>query len=129
MGKIVLCARRAGMAGTVQDVLTHHLRCFGKADLPGIMADYATDARIFTPDGIVRGSEAIRGFFAKVFEDHVKPGLDFHMVCQEVDGDTAYIVWSADTPDNRIELATDTFIVKDGRIVTQTFAAKISPRQ
>ena len=117
------------MGTTVEDVLTHHLRCFGKADLPGIMADYAADARIFTPDGIVRGSEAIRGFFAKVFEDHVKPGLDFHMIRQEVDGDTAYIVWRADTPASRIELATDTFIVKDGRIVTQTFAAKISPRE
>jgi ketosteroid isomerase-like protein len=117
------------MAGIVQDLLTHHLRCFGKADIPGIMTDYATDARIFTPDGIVRGSEAIREFFAKVFEEHVKPGLDFHMIRQEVDGDTAYIVWRAETPVNRIELATDTFIVKDGRIVTQTFAAKISPRQ
>src|SRR6516162_5404444 len=80
----------ARMGTTVEDVLTHHLRCFGKADLPGIVADYAADARIFTPDGIVRGSEAIRGFFAKVFEDHVKPGLDFHMIRQEVDGDTAY---------------------------------------
>ena len=117
------------MGNTTETVLTHHLRCFGKGDVDGIMADYAADARIFTPDGLVRGSAAIRAFFAKVFEEFVKPGLDFHMLKQEVDGDTAYIVWRGDTPASRIELATDTFIVNDGRIVTQTFAAKISPRQ
>src|SRR5262249_47388024 len=117
------------MATTTLDVLTHHLRCFGRADLTGTMADYAPEARIFTPDGLVRGSEAIRGFFARVFEEIVKPGMDFQMLRQEVDGDTAYIVWKADTATGRIELATDTFIVKDGRIVTQTFAAKISPKQ
>jgi hypothetical protein len=51
------------------------------------------------------------------------------MLRQEVDGDTAYIVWTAETADNRFELATDTFIVRDGKIVTQTFAGKISPKQ
>ena len=116
------------MGNTTQDVLTRHLRCFGKADLDGIMADYAADARIFTPDGVIRGSAAIRPFFARVFEELVKPGPDFHMLREEVDGDTAYIVWKAETPASKIELATDTFIVKDGRIVTQTFAAKVSPR-
>jgi hypothetical protein len=44
-------------------------------------------------------------------------------------GDTAYIVWKAETADNRFELGTDTFIVRDGKIVTQTFAGKISPKQ
>ena len=117
------------MATTTQDVLTHHLRCFGKGDLAGIMADYAADSRIFTPDGLVRGSEAIRDFFAGIFREFVAPGLDFEMLRQEVDGDTAYIVWKAETPDHRIELATDTFIVKEGRIVTQTFAGKISPKR
>ena len=48
---------------------------------------------------------------------------------QEVDGNTAYIVWKAETADNRFELGTDTFIVQNGKIVTQTFAGKISPKQ
>jgi hypothetical protein len=50
------------------------------------------------------------------------------MLRQEVDGDTAYIVWKAETADNRFELGTDTFIVQNGKIVTQTFAGKISPK-
>jgi len=48
---------------------------------------------------------------------------------QEVDGDTAYIVWRAETADNIFELGSDTFIVRNGKIVTQTFAGKVSPKR
>jgi predicted SnoaL-like aldol condensation-catalyzing enzyme len=111
---------------TTQDVLTHHLKSFG--DIAGTMADYTAESRFFTPDGLLRGSEAIRRFFVKLFEEFAKPGMSFEMLRQEVDGDTAYIVWKAETADNRFELGTDTFIVQNGKIVTQTFAGKISPK-
>ena len=41
------------MAGLTQDVLTHHLACFGKGDLDGIMADYTPASRLFTPNGVL----------------------------------------------------------------------------
>jgi predicted SnoaL-like aldol condensation-catalyzing enzyme len=112
-----------------QQVLTHHLNCFGKGDLAGTMADYTAESSFFTQDGLLRGSEAIRRFYVRLFEEFAKPGVSFEMLRQEVDGDTAYIVWKAETADNRFELATDTFIVQNGKIVTQTFAGKISPKQ
>jgi hypothetical protein len=51
------------------------------------------------------------------------------MLRQDVDGDTAYIVWRAETADNRFGLATDTFVVQTGKIVTQTFAGRIVPKR
>jgi hypothetical protein len=54
--------------------------------------------------------------------------MSFEMLKQEVCDDTAYIVWKAETADNHFEVGTDTFIVRDGKIVTQTFAGKISPK-
>ena len=60
--------------------------------------------------------------------EFAKPGMSFEMSRQDIDGDTAYIVWKAETADNRYEFGTDTFLVKDGKIVTQTFAGKISPK-
>jgi ketosteroid isomerase-like protein len=111
-----------------QDVLTHHLTCFGKGDLAGTMADYTAESSLFTPDGLLRGSEAIRKFFVRLFGEFAKPGMSFEMLRQDVHGDTAYIVWKAETADNRFELGTDTFIVQNGKIVTQTFAGKISPK-
>jgi ketosteroid isomerase-like protein len=123
---IDLKQQNAATAAT-QGVLKHHLKCFGKGDLAGTMADYTAESRIFTPDGLLRGTDAIRGFFVRMFEEFAKPGLSFEMLRQEVDGDTAYIVWTAETADNHFELGTDTFIVRDGKIVTQTFVVKTSP--
>ena len=93
------------------------------------MADYTAESRFFTPDGLLRGSEATRRFFVRAFEEFAKPGMSFEMLRQEVDGDTAYIVWKAETADIRFELGTDTFVVRNGKILTQTFAGKISPKQ
>jgi ketosteroid isomerase-like protein len=121
--------QKNGAAATTQDVLTHHLNSFGDFDIAAIMADYTAESRFFTPNGLLRGSEAIRRFFVRLFEEFAKPGMSFEMLGQEVDGDTAYIVWKAETADNRFELGTDTFIVQNGKIVTQTFAGKISPKR
>jgi SnoaL-like domain len=117
------------MAATTQEVLAHHLDCFEKGDLRGIMADYGPESKIFTPEGLLRGPEVIRELFVRLFREFAKPGMSFEMLRQDVDGDAAYIVWKGETADNRFELCTDTFIVKDGRIETQTFAGKISPKQ
>jgi hypothetical protein len=116
-------------ATATQDVLSHHLDCFGKGDLVGTMTDYTGESKLFTPDGLLRGPEAIRRFFAGLFEEFAKPGMSFKMLKQAVCDDTAYIVWKAETADNYFEVGTDTFIVRDGKIVTQTFAGKISPKQ
>jgi ketosteroid isomerase-like protein len=115
------------VATTTQDVLTHHSNAFG--DIVSTMVDFTAESKLFTPEGLLRGPEAIRGFFEKLFEEFAKPGASFEMLRQEVDGDTAYIVWKAETADNRYELGTDTYIVRNGKIVTQTFAAKVSPKR
>jgi len=45
-----------------------------------------------------------------------------------VEGDYAHIVWTAETADDTYEFATDTFVVRNGKIVAQSFAAKIKPK-
>src|SRR5262249_2237732 len=116
------------MAATTQDVLTHHLDCFGKGDLDGIMADYTAASRLFTPNGVLRGTGAIRELFMTLLSEFSKPGMSFEMLRQDIDGDMAYIGWRAETADKHDEVGTDTVVVKDGKIVSQTFAGKISPK-
>ena len=113
---------------TTQKVLAHHLEFFGKCDLAGTMADYAEEATFFSQGGVLHGSDAIRRFFGTLFEEFKKPGMSFDLLQQEVDGDTAYIVWKAESADNLFEIGTDTFIVQNGEIVTQTFAGKVIPK-
>jgi hypothetical protein len=39
------------------------------------------------------------------------------------------MVWTAETPDNIYELATDTFVVREGKIVAQSFTANITSKR
>jgi len=112
---------------TTEVVLNRHLQCFGSGDLDGILADYADDARVFTPNGTVP-REGFADMYKGLFAEFGKPGTTFDMKYQVVDADIGFIVWSAETPDNSYEFATDTFVIRAGKIVSQTFAAKISPK-
>jgi ketosteroid isomerase-like protein len=115
------------MAST-KDVLDHHLKCFGEGDLQGILSDYAPTAVLFTPDGPLRGADAIRPLFQALVAEFGKPGTTFSMKQQFVEGEHAYILWSAETADNVYELGTDTFVVRDGKIVAQSFTGKVTPK-
>ena len=115
------------MAST-QDVLDHHLKCFGQGDLEGILSDYAPGAVLFTPEGPLVGTNAIRPLFQVMFAEFGKPGAAFSMKQQSVQGDYAYILWTAETADNVYEMGTDTFVVRDGKIVAQSLAGKITPK-
>ena len=113
---------------STKDVLDHHLNAFGEGDLEGILSDYATDAVLFTADGPLRGADGMRPLFQAMIAEFGKPGATFSMKQQFVEGDCAYILWTAETADNLCEVGTDTFVVRDGKIVTQAFTGKITPK-
>ncbi|HEY1468196.1 MAG TPA: nuclear transport factor 2 family protein [Candidatus Acidoferrum sp.] len=113
---------------TTNEVLDQHLKCFGENDLDGVVADYSSDVVFFIPGGSLKGPIAIKSFFQTLLSEFAKPGASFSMRQQSVEGDYAYILWSAETADNSYEDATDTFVVRDGKIVAQSFAAKITPK-
>lgn len=116
------------MAST-KDVLDHHIKCFGEGDLKGILSDYAPDAVLFTPDGPLRGADQIGPLFQAMFAEFGKPGAAHTMKHESVEGDYAYVLWTAETADNVYELGTDTLVVRDGKIVAQSFAGKITPKR
>lgn len=111
-----------------KDVLNRHLDHFSEGDLEGVLADYAPEAVFFTPDGPLRGPDAIRPFFQALIAEFGKPVSSFRLTQQSFEGDYAYIVWTGETADNVYELATDMFVVRDDRIVAQSFAGKITPK-
>ena len=115
------------MAST-KDVLDHHLQSFADGDLTGILSDYAPDAVLFTPDGPLRGADRIRPLFQSLIAEFGKPGARFQMKQQFVEGDFAYILWTANTAENVYELGTDTFVVRDSKIVAQSFTGKIAAK-
>ncbi len=116
------------MAATTQEVLDHHLQAFGAGDLDGILEDFTDQSVIITPDGVWRTQSERSEFFSTLFAEFGKPGMSFSMDQQVVDGKIAYIRWTAETAENTYELGTDTLLVHDGKIVTQTFATKTTPK-
>ena len=110
------------------DVVNRHLKSFFDRDLTGVLSDYAPGAVLFTPAGPLEGADAIKSFFEGLIAEFRKPESSFDMKVLSAVGDYAYITWAADTADNVYELGTDTFVVRDGKIVVQSFAGKITPK-
>ncbi len=94
-------------------VLDHHNATLEAGDVDGIMEDYTEDS-VFISNlgGVAKGLEAIRGVFA--MSAGKMPDVEFGV--EHVDGEIAFVTWKAEG----IPLGTDTFVVRDGKIVAQT---------
>jgi ketosteroid isomerase-like protein len=114
---------------STEDVLDHRLKCFGEGDLEGVLADYAPDAVLFMPTGLIKGADAIRLVFQHILSEFRKPGTQFALHQRCVEGDYAYIRWNAETSDNIYDAGTDTFVVRNGKIVAHSFSARITPKR
>ena len=106
---------------STSDVLDRHLKSFAEYDVDGVLADYSSDAVLFTPTGPLKGPDAIKPLFQALVSEFAKPGSSFTMQQRCIEGDHAYILWSAETADNSYEFATDTFVVRNGKIIAQFF--------
>src|SRR5215469_6129693 len=115
------------MAST-KDILEHHTKALGGGDLNAVLADYSSDAVLFTKDGSFKGLDALRPVFAAITSEFRKPGMKINTIQHLIDGDFAYLLWTAETADNIYEMGTDTFVVRDGKIVAQSFTAKVTAK-
>ncbi|BCQ06833.1 hypothetical protein JMUB5695_00245 [Mycobacterium heckeshornense] len=57
------------MTRTPREVFAHHARALAAGDLDEIVADYADDAVLITPDGVMRGKDGIRAAFTRLLDD------------------------------------------------------------
>ncbi|WP_436346318.1 nuclear transport factor 2 family protein [Natronorubrum sp. FCH18a] len=114
---------------TREDTLEHHLEAFGNQDLEAVMEDYTDESTIVTTMGTFRGLEEIEGLFADLFDEFDDPDASITIDEQLVEDEFGYIVWTAETPENVYEFATDTFHIPEETISFQTFAGKISPKE
>ena len=102
-------------------VLDNHLSSARRGDLESLLNDFSEDSVLFLPQGPVRGMAGLREFYRALL---TQPPAGFpeniELLRRDVEGEVAYIVWKADPG---VRLATDTFVVRGGKIRIQTFAA------
>ena len=104
-----------------KQVLDHHWKAFQENNLAEVMADYTEKSILITPDSTYRGLEAIRGNFIAAFQAFPIEQNPLRLNKIVVERDVAYIIWQANTPAFDLLFATDTFIIQDGKIVSQTY--------
>lgn len=116
----------AAADGATKDLLMHHLQSFQKNDLEAVMSDYTDESVLTTKDATYSGRKEIRAFFASLIPEFPQNGSTFDLDKIVVNDGVVLIVWHAKTPTLDVPFATDTFVIKEGKISRQTFAGEVT---
>src|SRR5689334_16605884 len=101
---------------STEAVLQNHLRA-ATVGVDAIMQDYTDESVLITHDATYRGLAEIRGFFTALLGALPARFFDtMKMNRQETVGEVAYILWERKPI---ISQATDTFVVRNGKILFQ----------
>ena len=112
-----------------KDVVDHHLAAFGAGDVDEMLRDYTGDSLLITPNATIKGLGALREAFTGFVGGLFAPGTyEFVLDAERIEGEVAFITWHATCASSDIPLGVDTFLVRDGRIAVQTYAARMDPR-
>ena len=111
---------------TPEEVFGHHAQTLIAEDVDGILMDYTDSSYLVSPSGVLRGKNAIRGFFEDVIRalPQAKWGVKTSFV-----ENILFLEWTADTTRASVSDGVDTFIFKDGMIQIQTVRATIVPKR
>ncbi len=94
--------RRQGL-GHVEDDITHN---------------FAEDVILLTGFGVFRGHDGVRRS-ARLLNEQL-PCAHYRYRTKLVDGEVAFLEWTASCPGSRARDGADSFVIRSGRIVAQT---------
>lgn len=108
-------------SSATEAIVRNHLQAFlDQKGIAAIVSDYDDDARFISEGRTYHGRREISDFFEDFMASLPPQAIDrFSLRSLHVAGNVAYITWSAG---DEIPLGTDTFVVCNGKIVSQTFA-------
>jgi hypothetical protein len=115
------------MARSTAEVLDDHLRRRAAGDLEGDLEhNYSPDVTLLCEHGPMHGREAIRKS-ARELERQI-PGASFEYRIKLAENEYALLFWRANSAEARAEHGVDSFVIRDGRIVMQTVAYELEPK-
>jgi ketosteroid isomerase-like protein len=109
-----------------ETVVRDHLQAFlEQKGIDALLRDYDEEACFLSEDRTYRGKREIQGFFEQFMAGLPPQAIGgFSLRSLRVAGEVAYITWSVG---KELPLGTDTFVVRNGKIVSQTFAMYSAP--
>ncbi|QNF35417.1 nuclear transport factor 2 family protein [Adhaeribacter swui] len=105
-----------------KQVLDHHWQAFIQNNMEEVMADYTEESVLITPDRTYKELEEIRENFKNAYQTFAQERTTFKLNKSVIVRDIGYILWQAKTPTLDLTYASDTFIIQNGKIISQTYA-------
>ena len=87
--------------------------------------NYADDVVVLTGRGAYRGRDGLE-YLAGVLREELPDGA-FEYRTKLVEGQTAFLEWTARSGSARVDDGADSFFIRDGRIVAQTIHYTVEP--
>ena len=104
---------------SAQEVLDDHLYQRKTGTVEGDLdRNFAEDVVVMSGDGIFHGHDGVRST-ASILHDALH-GASFEYHTTLVEGELAFLQWSARSDDATVNDGADSFIIRDGKIVGQT---------
>ena len=129
---LTLAAAPAFAQDSIKTVLDRHEKTIKAGDLNGVMADYADNAVLVAPAGIVKGEKDvvgtnvfdgkanIRKFFTVLTNKENNPAVKSMKVEYEFKGSDVVVMKWAQFPGTPKEVAgTDVWVIRGGKIISQ----------
>ncbi len=113
---------------STEEVLEHHLYYLQNGYLDETMDDYCEESVLVNMTGPKKGLSEIHEFFKDSIATCLPPESTYETIHKYICGEIAYTVWSAESPFYSIPYGTDTFIIRNGKIVQQTFAGMMNKK-
>lgn len=108
-------------------VLDDHLQAISSGDMDSLMHDYTDESILITSNGSFKGLSAIKDEFIKLLKDY-PPGSTFNLMKQIIHEDYILLIWAGESKKIVIPFAADTFVIKNGKIIFQSFAGRFIPK-
>jgi hypothetical protein len=107
------------MQHATESVVNNHLQA-ARQSVDAVMKDFNEESVLITNDATYKGLDEIRQFYSQLLNGLPDGFFDaYNLNRMEVVGEVAYILWEAKP---WFPLATDTFVVRNGKFAYQTFA-------
>ena len=107
---------------SADEVFDHHLSVFGAGSIDGILTDYTEDTIMIYGDRVWRGLSGARDFFHMWLDELIPAGSSFDLIERVTVDEWLYITWTAESPRYRFDHGTNTFLIRDGKILFQSVA-------